>query len=178
MHSVKSGIILLMKTALELPTEMEGVVLRELVTSADDEAYFAAIDVSREHLSQYGDTTSARYPTLGKVKESRALYSNRLRLGIWAEDDFVGTIDARPNEAKSEAEIGFWLRADATGNGYATIALKALTDHLLPDYKRILTEVHVDNDRSARVMRRAGFKLIGGVIRAWGPALIFERTND
>ena len=58
-------------------------------------------------------------------------------------------------------EIGYWLRADATGRGIVTAAARALTDAApaLPGVDRV--EIHCDeaNVRSAAVPRRLGYRL-------------------
>lgn len=41
-----------------LSTEQEGVILRQLSTETDDVAYWQSVEANREHLSQFGDTTS------------------------------------------------------------------------------------------------------------------------
>lgn len=58
-------------------------------------------------------------------------------------------------------EIGYWLRADATGRGYATQAAGALTQAALalPDITRV--EIHTDeaNRASAAIPQRLGYRL-------------------
>ena len=65
-----------------------------------------------------------------------------------------------PAAAADRAELGYWLRADATGRGYATEAARALMDAALalPFAARIEIRCDPRNDASAAVPRRLGFR--------------------
>jgi len=59
-------------------------------------------------------------------------------------------------------DIGYWIRSDRTGMGYATAAAKALTEAaftLVPGVERV--EIHMDraNEASAAVSRKLGYRL-------------------
>lgn len=59
----------------------------------------------------------------------------------------------------AEGEIGYWLGEDYWGNGYATEAVRALTDesfsrHSLPS---LWAAVRPGNDGSCRVLEKVGF---------------------
>jgi RimJ/RimL family protein N-acetyltransferase len=58
-------------------------------------------------------------------------------------------------------ELGYWLSRDATGQGHATAAARALTAAALalPDVDRV--EIHCDpaNERSRRLPQRLGYRL-------------------
>ncbi len=62
-------------------------------------------------------------------------------------------------------EIGYWVAADATGQGFATLATAGLTRAglALPDIERIEVHHDVANIVSAKVPARLGFTLIGDV---------------
>lgn len=162
---------------LSLPTERPGVTVRELATAGDDIAYFEAIHEDREHVDQYGNTFSWQYPTVEAVRNARLAPNLKLRMGVWDEDSFKGTVNAEPNVSGASAEVGYWLRASATGHGYATLALRALTDFLEPTYERLFAEIHRENVPSMLVAERAGYHAAGTAIRAWGQAVIFERPH-
>ena len=51
---------------IELGTDYEYVYLKEL-TLKDAPKYFDAVSSSRKHLSQFGDSTSQKYPTEASV---------------------------------------------------------------------------------------------------------------
>lgn len=96
------------------------------------------MDGDREHLSQYGDTTSRKYPPLQDITNARLNAGDKLRFGIWgSNDEFVGSINATPSDGGTKVEVGYWLRSGAQGHGYATFAVKALTDYLRPHYRRV-----------------------------------------
>jgi RimJ/RimL family protein N-acetyltransferase len=65
-------------------------------------------------------------------------------------------------------EVGYYLRQDAWGNGYATRALALVTDWLLSDggFGEVLLRTHPDNTASQRVAERAGF-VRTGIIREY-----------
>lgn len=141
-----------------IPTESASVVLRQL-TPADAPAYFDAVDNNRDHLSQFGDTTATKYPDPASVERSIASPDNpnKLRFGIWDGDAFVGSINLTPEEDSSAAEIGYWLDRRHTGQGYATVATRALAAYARERYPRVYAEVVDGNAKSADVLRRAGF---------------------
>jgi RimJ/RimL family protein N-acetyltransferase len=58
-------------------------------------------------------------------------------------------------------ELGYWLSRDATGQGYATAAARALTDAALVLDDILRVEIHCDeaNERSQRIPRRLGYRL-------------------
>lgn len=154
-----------MKPRLELPIEQETVTLREL-TIEDAPFMFESIASSRRHLSQqHGklrDATSDKYPTLQSVKDSIIHPSNpdKLRMGIWDGETFVGSIGLTPDGVDSAAaEIGYWLDVRHTGNGYATIATSALAKVAASKFDKVYAKVVDGNKKSEHVLERAGFSL-------------------
>lgn len=146
-----------MNTPLVIPTEKDPVILQQL-TVEDAPIYFAAVDASREHLSQFGDETAAKYPTLETVEASLNNPSNpdKLRMGIWDGETFVGSINLTPDG--DEAEVGYWIDSRYTGNGYATVATRALTGYAKQQrFRRIFANVSIGNEASTAVLRRSGF---------------------
>lgn len=157
---------------LNLPTERGGVTLKQLATPEDDRAYWNAVEANRDHLNQLGDATSQKYQQLEDVTDARLNAGSKLRMGIWDEDTFVGSINATPKN--DEVEIGYWLDSRYTGKGYATLAVQAFTAYLRPQFRRVFAEVHVDNLASAKVLERSGYASMGEIDRKWGRAVIFE----
>lgn len=144
-----------MSERLILPTERDDVALKQLSTPEDDLAYWRAIEANRAHLSQFGDATAQKYRTFADVKNARLNTGDKLRMGIWATETFVGTINATPDG--DEVEIGYWIDGRYIGNGFATVAARSLASHVSPSYQRVFAEVTEGNDASANVLRRAGF---------------------
>lgn len=66
-----------------------------------------------------------------------------------------------------KADINWWVRADLTGNGYATEGVKALLDHALADLPaglglhRVDAWITRDNPASRRVAEKVGLKRQG-----------------
>jgi RimJ/RimL family protein N-acetyltransferase len=68
-----------------------------------------------------------------------------------------------PFPAADRVEIGYWLRKDLTGRGYATEATRAMVE-LAASLRRVrCIEIRCDdrNERSAAIPRRLGFTLLG-----------------
>ena len=62
-----------------------------------------------------------------------------------------------------KCEIGYWIRSDQTGHGYATEAVRAISEwafeHLA--MRRIEARPDAENHASCRVLERAGYALEG-----------------
>ncbi len=147
-----------MNAPVIIPTEQSNVVLRQLATEADDVAYHAAYNVSRPEIEAFEDPEKlGKYQTVEQVREAREDPDNadRLRLGIWDNDTFVGSINLTPDEQR--VEIGYWLDTRHTGHGYATLATKALASFASERYSEVHANVVEGNTASARVLERAGF---------------------
>lgn len=66
-----------------------------------------------------------------------------------------------PLEEADRVEIGYWLRADAIGRGFATEATRALigTGMRLPGIESVEIRCDSRNEPSAAIPRRLGFSL-------------------
>jgi len=75
----------------------------------------------------------------------------------------VGRLWCRPGARPPE--IGYYLRRDAWGNGYATRALRLGTEWLLSEggFERVELCTHPENERSKHVAVRAGYEPVGEV---------------
>ena len=76
--------------------------------------------------------------------------------------ELVGAAGLHRRGEPRVTEIGYWVRSDRTGRGYATATARALTQAAftrLPDIERV--EIHVDraNAASAAVPRKLGYRL-------------------
>lgn len=144
---------------VDISTERPQLCLRELASDSDDIAYFNAIEASREHLSQFSQETVIKYPDIAAVKDARLhpASPDKLRLGIWDSEVFVGSINLTPDEYGA-AEVGYWLDARYTGQGYATMATRALAKYGSRRYTALYAHVAEANMASAAVLERAGFQ--------------------
>ena len=108
--------------------------------------YSTAFDTGREWRYALLATSGARL--LGEVSLFPRLASRRVPFG---EADHI--------------EIGYWLRADATGQGYATEAARAAMDLALSLPNIVRVAIHCDerNFPSAALPRRLGFHLAATV---------------
>jgi RimJ/RimL family protein N-acetyltransferase len=159
-------------------TESPDVLLREFLSDEDDATFFQAVNENREHLSQLGDATSRRFQTVEDVRRSRLRHGTLIRLGIWhTNGQLLGAITATPYKNKHGVEIGYWLRASAVGNGYATIAVQAFTSYLRSKFGRVFAEVHIENTKSKNVLLRAGYVSTEIKKQRWGVVEIFTATQ-
>lgn len=166
MSNAEHGVSPLLEEAqkpIEILSSDGSLTLRQF-TPEDTEAIFELIDNSRDHLSQHGDDTARKYPTLDTVRESieHPANPNRLRFGIRNhEDQLVGTINLTPNEENPDiGEIGYYLGSSHTGKGYTIVAVNALTDYAFTQlhYQTLFGKVAQANISSIKVLQRAGYK--------------------
>lgn len=126
---------------------------------------FALIDRCRPHLSQNGDTTATKYPTLESVLLSIEHPENpkRLRFGIWDSGTLVGSINIEPT-GNGCAELGYWLGEPFLGKGYATRAARRLIQEIFTkniNVTHITAKVRMTNTDSLAVLERLHFERIG-----------------
>ena len=77
--------------------------------------------------------------------------------------ELVGGAGLHPKEG-GVAEIGYWVRSDRTGRGYATAAAGALTAaafEYLPEVERVIIRMDQGNMASAAVPPKLGYRLAG-----------------
>ena len=80
------------------------------------------------------------------------------------DDAIVGNIDVNTVVKKHNyCNVGYTIRYDYWGNGYAAEALEAVSNHLLKESGYYLVECSCNelNKQSSRVMEKAGFKKDG-----------------
>jgi ribosomal-protein-serine acetyltransferase len=82
---------------------------------------------------------------------------------IVAAGEAVGSISLGLADDASEAEVGYWLAADAQGHGVMTRATEALTRFAFEELgrNRVVIMCAVDNERSRAIPERLGFTLEG-----------------
>ena len=142
---------------LVVPTERPGLVLRTI--GIDDlDAYYALVDRNRGHLNQRGDYPFEASATRDQLATWLSAATDDIRFGIWLDGSLVGRVYLGPVDPPSRA-IGYWLGAESTGQGIATIACRAAIE-----YARRLgaSEIHAQitkgNDPSIAIVRRLGFE--------------------
>ena len=107
--------------------------------------------------------------------------------GFWAvvekaSGDFVGWFHFRPGEDNQddEPELGYRLRKDAWGKGYATEGSVALIAKGFTELgvRRVVASTMVVNTGSRRVMEKAGMRLIRTFHQDWPYAIPGDEQGD
>ena len=139
-------------------------------TPDDAEDMAAAIAASLEHLQPWMPWAAA--PDAGAVTAQHERLADAARAWNSGEefhfiaagrDDgaILGRFGLHRRIGPGALELGYWLRPNAVGKGYASACARALTTVALslPDVERV--EIHCDeaNVRSQRVPRVAGYRL-------------------
>ena len=140
---------------------------------ADAPRLKAAVDASLGHLQAWMPWAMAEPTPLSELEARLAGFSQDFEAGrqwlygIFTPDQsqVLGGVGLEPVASsdrgeRDTVELGYWLRADATGHGFATEAARAAVDLAagLPGIARV--EIHCDprNIPSAGVPRRLGFR--------------------
>lgn len=152
----------------EIPLEItsDDVVLRQY-TLEDAREAFALIDGNREHLSQFGDRTAAKYPTLESFEENIRNPENpdKLRFGVRNRDGvLVGTINLIPDGVNARSGvIGYYLGKEFRGKGYMTVSVRLLTEYAFNvlNYGELCGMVVLGNNASVKVLERNKYIFAG-----------------
>lgn len=161
---------------IELPDRLEGerVVVRPW-EEADNPGLWDAIDSSREHLAPWMPWLESNVNpdnSLQYIRRARAQWLLREDLPVAIVERDTGQIVGgsglhRINWTYRLFEIGYWVRADAVGKGYATETVQLLArlafDEL--DANRVELAIDTTNVASLRVADRLGFVLEGTLRR-------------
>lgn len=138
-------------------------------TLADVEGMAAAVAQSLEHLAPWMPWATPEAATLAVQRERVEAVARAWEAGdeygylaLTADDHgIVGRFGLHRCIGPGALELGYWLRPDAVGKGYATAGARALTTAALslPDVTRV--EIHCDeaNERSQRVPQALGYRL-------------------
>ena len=142
-----------------------------IATLADAPALADAQTRSREHLRPWEPVRDERWFTVVGQAERMTYQLERYKNGqvvpwvLAASDRIVGQItlsDLVPGPFRSAA-LGYWLAADALGQGLATRAVEAVAAIADTELKlhRIEASTLTGNKASQRVLDRTGFTQIG-----------------
>jgi RimJ/RimL family protein N-acetyltransferase len=134
-------------------------VLRRLRV-ADAAKVAGAVGDNLEHLRPW-------MPWAGKESADTRFQRRRLAEAEmqWSRGDdterMLGAFGLTARRGPKTLEIGYWLRADATGFGLATRAVSALTDTAIeiPGIERVLVYCDEANHSSAAIPNRLGYHL-------------------
>jgi len=142
----------------------DDIVLR-LFEPHHAEALFVLSDRNREHLRPWLpwiENTHEVSDSRGYILAMRRGYGagTDLAIGIWFKGELVGAIGLhRIDETNQSAEIGYWLSADAQGNGIVTRSCRAVLDYAFGDraLNRVTIRVDPRNAPSRAIPERLRF---------------------
>ena len=156
------------RTLIPLFDELRGehVIVRPY--RADDaQALYEAVAESREHIRPwlpFADEHQSVDESRDWIihQEANWLLREQMPLSVWECETgrFLGGTGIHPHNWETRYfEIGYWLRASATGHGYMTEATRLLTDYLLNELAATRVEIRCDerNIPSAAIARRLGY---------------------
>ena len=156
------------RTLFPLFEELRGerVLVRPFLES-DAAALQEAVAESRQHLRPWmpwADTYHSVEDAQDYIIRTQAQWLLRENMGLsfWeqASGRFLGGTGLHPrNWEIGHFEIGYWVRASATGHGYVTEAAHLLTEFAFDKLEANRVRIRCDerNERSAAVPRRLGF---------------------
>lgn len=133
------------------------------------EAIFALVDANRGHLRQWLPWVDAEVSPkevrdyIRKMREKFAAGTG-LVTGVWFQGRLVGAIGFVNLELESRwAEIGYWLDAQAQGQGIITRSCRALINYAFDDLQlnRIVIRCAEGNLKSRAIPEKLGFQLEG-----------------
>jgi RimJ/RimL family protein N-acetyltransferase len=135
----------------------------------DDAALLkSAIDASLHHLQPWMSWARSEPSELAVIASRVAQMRDKFHegpdwsYGVWdsTEREVLGGLGLHRRSQPDAVEIGYWLRGDMTGQGYATEAVGALTQAAFEDLGVQRVEIRCDprNVRSAAVPRRLGYR--------------------
>jgi aminoglycoside 6'-N-acetyltransferase len=143
----------------------ERLVLRRL--RADDAGTVAEYKNDPE-VAQYQDW-DLPYP-IEDIAAKIAAYARRpwpcpgsgLNFAIEHHGELIGDFGVGWDAEGAEAEIGYTLRPEHRGRGFATEALAEVVDRLFSEgVERVTTSIDPENVASIRVLEKVGFRLEG-----------------
>lgn len=138
------------------------LVLREL---SDDDAIAVSNGAGDRRVAQYLIQVPSPYPpSLARrwIDCRRAWWreGRGMTLAITRTGDpaLLGTVSLKVSRMNRRAELGYWLGADAWGQGYATEACRELVRFGFDELalNRVFAQVLAGNDASCRVLDKLG----------------------
>lgn len=140
------------------------LILRRFVP--EDAENLSDLDSDPEVMRYLNGGSPTSYETIKNEVLPRFLgyYRRSERYGFWAiveekSSDFIGWFHLKPTgEESAEAELGYRLKRDAWGKGYATEGSKALVEKSFQEFglDRVVATALPENAASIRVMEKAG----------------------
>jgi RimJ/RimL family protein N-acetyltransferase len=152
---------------------------------ADAQQQKEAIDTSLDHLRPWMPWAHHEPSTIDVLAERLQRFEIEFHddiswnYGIFSQDSntLLGRAGLHTSKEPNDIELGYWLRASATGQGFATECAAALTRAAFTSLQtnRVLVTCDPRNIRSSKIPERLGYQLIGRFPTA-GP--FHGRTED
>lgn len=151
-----------------LPDELFGPRLHLRRKSLDDvDDALAAVTASFDELHvwmKWATTMPSRESLVALTRDDDDRFSADERWSYWIREirggQLVGSATLDPRGVVGELEIGYWVRTDRTGSGYATEAANVLTNaafRYVPTIDSVKISMDRNNAASAAVPRKLGF---------------------
>jgi len=146
-----------------LTLETERLLLRPY-TDADFDAVHRYASADNLLMTSWGPNTADQTRDFLRRAQAQAIQVPRLDYNFAVvrkdTDDLVGGVGITPDDARTQAEIGWTLRLDQHGQGFATEAARALLRFGFETLSlhRIWATCRADNVPSYRVMERLGMR--------------------
>lgn len=140
-----------------------------LLESRHAEVYFAVVERNRDYLYEWTDVKAYE----GSLETLRDFIKRMLlnfvngqgyHLGIWYEEELIGTIDYANLDWRSrKVELGFWIDAAMQRKGIMTKVCQTLIRHAFEELELNKVEITcaTGNQRSRAMAERLGFALEG-----------------
>lgn len=149
---------------------LDGPTRLRTPVDGDAPAIAAAVRESIEQLEPWMPWASAEYDTANALDWVRGLVdpSEHRFVIVDSDDGVLGACGInRIDTLNRTANLGYWLRAGATGVGHATRATRLVASHglALDEVELVVIEMSTRNDASRRVAERAG-ATYEGVLRS------------
>jgi RimJ/RimL family protein N-acetyltransferase len=169
-----------MRMPRDTPTLTDGVVTLRPPVDADATAMAAAVRASAAELTPFMPWATTDYEDAAALGWIRGEHDpGELRYLIIGDDgELAGGCGLNLfNAVNHSANLGYWLRTDRTGRGWATRATKLLARHGITTLglERIEILMAIGNEPSRRVAERAG-AVFEGTLRH--RLLLHDRYHD
>ena len=147
-----------------IETVRPGVELRKL-TKDNVGPYLVMLQANGEHLSRHA---AAHKDAKDKTVARRQIWKNLineligdevLHMGLWDHETLVAGAELRPG-ADNAAEVGCWVDKDHLRNGYASLALGAISEYGLEHFELLWGDIANTNVASIQMVRTQGYRLV------------------
>jgi RimJ/RimL family protein N-acetyltransferase len=158
-----------------IETDQPGLAVVQMTSIEDDIEYLKFQTENFDHIDDFGNVV---YDDLQAITKRRTDPDN-FRFGIRKDGNLVGLIGYEVSPDDREVEVGIMLAKAHKKHGYATSALKAVSDYTAQRFDRVFAEVDRGHDESIRMCGRAGYALQPYTVwRDEKEYLVFDYNSD